>query len=307
MRPAVDVAHPLSLNAHNQSTMKIFAVIICMLSLAFGAAAQTEVRFYNEANDTIVITELLNKAAAMDFRNPEERVAFFGRSFIGTPYGAHTLEGDPEMLTVNLDSLDCTTFVETSMALAFTIGENRTSWRDFVYNLRRLRYRGGVVDGYVSRLHYICDWAVDNKHRGNFTDVTRDFPRYTEIRRTINFMSRHRDSYVALADSANFEKIRDVENGYRQHLFPYIKTMDLGKKEVKAYFNNGDVVALVSNLKDLDVTHVGMVVKESATAEPYLLHASSKNGKVEITSRPLAEFMSKNRQWLGLRVFRLNE
>ena len=145
-----------------------------MLLLSISAQAQTEVRFHNEAVDTVTLTRLLDEGAGRRFTSPEARVAFFARKFIGTPDGAHTLEGEPEMLTVNLDSLDCTTFVEVSMALAFTVNENRTSWRDFVYNLRRIRYRNGEVDGYPSRLHYICDWAVDNKHRGNFSDVTRE-------------------------------------------------------------------------------------------------------------------------------------
>lgn len=278
-----------------------------MLLLSISAQAQTEVRFHNEAVDTVTLTRLLDEGAGRRFTSPEARVAFFARKFIGTPYGAHTLEGEPEMLTVNLDSLDCTTFVEVSMALAFTVNENRTSWRDFVYNLRRIRYRNGEVDGYPSRLHYICDWAVDNKHRGNFSDVTRDFPRVNEVMRTIDFMSAHRDRYPALADSANYARIRRVEAGYRQHRFPYIKTVDLGNKAVKAAFHDGDVVALVSNLKDLDVTHMGIVVRESADAEPYLLHASSSHGKVEISAQPLADFMKRNRQWLGVRVFRLNE
>ncbi len=287
--------------------MKRFLFTICILTASLCCMAQTEVRFSSEASDTLKLTQLLDEGAAMHFDNPEARVAFFARKFIGTPYVAHTLEHDPETLTVNLDSLDCTTFVETAMALAYTLGERRTSWRDYVYNLRRLRYRGGEVDGYPSRLHYICDWAVDNKHRGNFSDVTREFPRYNEVRRTIDFMTSHRDRYPALADSANYERMRNVENGYRQHLFPYVKSMDLSNKAVKAAFHDGDVVALVSNLKNLDVTHMGIIVKESPTAEPYLLHASSSHGKVEITSQPLAEFMKKNRQWLGVRVFRLNE
>ena len=287
--------------------MKRFLFTICILTASLCCMAQTEVRFSNEASDTLKLTQLLDEGAAMHFDNPEARVAFFARKFIGTPYVAHTLEHDPETLTVNLDSLDCTTFVETAMALAYTLGERRTSWRDYVYNLRRLRYRGGEVDGYPSRLHYICDWAVDNKHRGNFSDVTREFPRYNEVRRTIDFMTSHRDRYPALADSANYERMRNVENGYRQHLFPYVKSMDLSNKAVKAAFHDGDVVALVSNLKNHDVTHMGIIVKESPTAEPYLLHASSSHGKVEITSQPLAEFMKKNRQWLGVRVFRLNE
>lgn len=273
------------------------------------ASAQTEVRFHNEQADTLRISQMLDAAGAEHFATPEERVAFFGHRLIGTPYGAHTLENadGTEVLTINLDSIDCTTFVETALALAYTIGERRSSWRDFVYNLRRLRYRGGEVDGYPSRLHYIADWAVDNIHRGNLRDATRDFPRYSEISRTIDFMTGHRSLYPALADSANYARMRSVESGYRLHRFPYIKTIDLNNKAIKAAFHNGDVVALVSKLPDLDVTHMGIIVKDSPAAEPYLMHASSAHGVVEISKLPLSEFMKRNRQWLGMRVFRLKE
>lgn len=287
--------------------MKHLLHILALLLLPLAAYPQTEVRFHDEASDTLLITKRLDESAGKNFADPEARVAFFARQMLGTPYEAHTLEGEPEILTVNLDSVDCTTFVETAMAMAYTAGEHRYSWRDFVYNLRRLRYRNGEVDGYPSRLHYICDWAVDNIHRGNFRDATRDFPRYNEVMRTIDFMSSHRSVYPALADSANYARIRGIESGYRQHRFPYVKSIDLGNKEIKAAFHNGDVVALVSNLKDLDVTHMGIVVRESPDSDPYLLHASSKSGKVEISKYPLSEFFKKNRQWIGVRVFRLNE
>lgn len=120
-------------------------------------------------------------------------------------------------------------------------------------------------------------------------------------------MSTNRDKYPALADDDNYKRMRRIEEGYRQHRFPYIKTVDLQNKAIKAAFHNGDVVALVSNLKNLDVTHMGIVVKDTPNAEPYLLHASSTDGKVEISARPLGDFLKKNRQWLGVRVFRLYE
>lgn len=287
--------------------MKQLTIILCMVLGALSASAQLDVEFHNEAADTTRLATLLDEASHLQFSSPEERVAFFGQSFLGTPYVAHTLEGDTETLRVNTDELDCTTFVETAIALAMTIGENRHSWRDYVYNLRRIRYRNGEVDGYPSRLHYIADWAVDNRHRGNFRDATEDFPRINYIVRSIDFMSANRDKYPALADSANFARIKGVEAGYRNHRFPYIKTNELMSKATRRQFHNGDVVALVSGLKNLDVTHMGIIYKETPDSEPYLLHASSSNKKVEISALPLHEFMKKNRQWLGLRVFRLIE
>lgn len=291
-----------------------FARILMLLiaaATAAGANGATNlegVRFHNEAADTTRLTEMLREAAARDFRSPGERVDFFARKFIGTPYVAHTLECDSteEVLTVDLDRLDCTTFVETAMALAMTAAERRSSWRDYVYNLRRIRYRNGRTDGYSSRLHYICDWAADNKHRGNFTDVTADFPKHSYVVRTIDFMTSHRNLYPALADSAQYARMRSIEGGYRNHRFNYIKTADLRGKDTRAAFRTGDVVGLVSKMKDLDVTHMGVVVRQP-DGQLHLLHASSAGGKVEISTLPLADFMKKNPNSLGLRVFRMTE
>lgn len=276
---------------------------LTMICASLSLPAQTSVRFGNETIDTTAINTKLVEASKLQFNNTQQLVAYFGRGFIDTPYGAHTLEQTPEMLTVRIDSLDCTTFAETAMALAYTTMEKRQSWRDFVYNLQRMRYRGGNVNGYASRLHYICDWVVDNRHRGIFTDVTDHFPRVAYIMRSIDFMTSNRDLYPALADSATYVRMRDLENGYRQHRFPYIKSADLALKPVKDELQEGDVVALVSNLKNLDVTHMGIIVKDKS-GEPHLLHASSTDGRVEISALPLDIFMKRNRQWLGIRVLR---
>lgn len=285
----------------------ILASILLTAAAVLGARAQAigDVRFGNEAADTVRITELIDGCVAAGIASPEARVEYFARQFIGTPYAAHTLERDPERVTVRLDSLDCTTFAETMLALAQTAGERRHSWRDFVFNLRRLRYRGGNVDGYGSRLHYNADWAVDNIHRGNLTDAARTFPKVNYKVMNIDFMSRHRDRYAALADSANYARIREVESGYRNHRFPYIKSSDLSNRAVRDAFRSGDVVSLVaSSVPGLDCTHMGIVVRDGA-GTLHLLHASMSRSEVTLESQPLDEFMRKNRQWLGLRVFRL--
>ena len=55
--------------------------------------------------------------------NPGENdVLFYARKFIGVPYVAATLEkSDPEQLVVNLRQMDCTTLVETTLALTLAI------------------------------------------------------------------------------------------------------------------------------------------------------------------------------------------
>lgn len=266
------------------------------------------IRFYNEDTDTLAITQMLMEVGANDPGAPGERMEAFGRLLLDTPYVAHTLESSDslhtEVLTVNLSQLDCTTYVETVAALALTVGEGRTSWRDFVYNLQRLRYRNGELTDYASRLHYIANWILDNAHRGILKDAATSFPRVNYITKSIDFMSRNRDKYPALArDSVQYERIRDIENGFRNHRFPYIKTTDLAKRDTQAAFRPGDIVALTSTLPTLDVTHLGIIVLIDGI--PHLMHASSSVGKVTITTVPLDIFMARNRSLTGLRVFRL--
>ena len=284
------------------------ALTLSCAATALASQPVDRIRFHNIDTDTTRITEILTEVLRNDPGTPGGRVEAIGRMFIDVPYVGHTLEVDsgmPEVLTVDIDQLDCTTYVETVLAMAKTVGEQRSSWRDFVYNLENIRYRNGELDGYPSRLHYNSDWVINNAYRGNLKDVTPLFPKYNYVTKSINFMTSNRDKYVALSDSANYERIREIENGYRNHRYPYVKTIDLGNKATKAAFQPGDIVALTTSLKNLDVTHLGIVV--IIDGEPYLMHASSSVGKVTVTTVPLDEFMRRNRSLTGVRVIRLIE
>lgn len=283
----------------------LLAIAAAASAICANAADNGLVRWPNEAADTVRLNTMLVEASALRPARPGEYVAWFGEKFLDTPYKAHTLEHAPEQLTVNLDSLDCTTFVETALALAITAQERRWSWRDFIYNLRRIRYRQGSVDGYASRLHYICDWALDNTARGNFSEVTNRFPKVNYVVKTISFMSENADKYPALADSATLANIKNVEIGYRNHRYPFIKTIDTSEKNTKAEFRQGDIVAFTSTLKNLDVTHMGIIVVRDGA--PYVMHASLSAGKVLISETPLDKFLKRNRSFTGVRVFRLTE
>lgn len=267
------------------------------------AADPREVRWHNEATDTTTITRILVKATDLCASNPNQLVEFIGREFIGTPYKAGTLEGSPEALTVNLEEMDCTTFVETVVALALTVENHRCSWIDFLDMLETIRYRNGYADGYASRLHYISDWVITNTHRGYIKDVTDRIPQSDVQIKTLDFMSRNRSKYPALSDSATFEGIKNMEVGYRSHRFPYIKSARLSSKPIINALKGGDIVALTTKTNGLDVSHVGILVIEKDG--PNLLHASSKEGKVVIDKLPLTEYMRKAHQLTGIRVLRL--
>ena len=281
--------------------------VLLSMALASNSANPHDIRFHNEATDTTKInTILLDATKATEGMSPEARVAYIGKEFLGTPYVSGTLEGgDTETLTINLDEMDCTTYVETVMALAYTIGEGRTSWRDFAYNLERLRYRSGEMKGYGSRLHYPSDWVVDNVHRGNFKEVTGILAGCEHQVKSLDFITRNRDKYPALADSIAYDQIRNMELGYRNHRYPYIKTSKLAIKDISSQLREGDIILITTKTPGLDVQHMGIIVIEKG--EPYLMHASSAAGSVVVDKRALKEYMRRNRSATGIRVLRLNE
>lgn len=282
--------------------MKLKNSIILLAATACITTQAQRINWHNEATDTVDINRLLKKAVMIS--DPQQRVASLAKDFIDLPYVAGTLEAEDERLTVNLDEVDCTTLIDNVLTLAVTAGEHRTSWRDFVYNLERLRYRGGEMKGYPSRLHYISDWIVDNTHRGNFEEVTNRCDLATYEIKTIDFMSANRNLYPALADSATFAKIKEAEIGYRSHRFPIIKTSRVAKA-AKTFLRTGDIIALCTGKKGLDVSHMGILFIDEKNI-PYLLHASSKAGKVILDTTPLDRYLTTNRL-TGIRVIRLKE
>lgn len=264
-----------------------------------------EVRWHNEAADTTRITEILIDASRLTPATDGELVTSIAKRFIGIPYTAGTLEGSAEQLTVNLDGLDCTTFVETVLAMTLTVKERRSAWQDFVYNLGQIRYRQGRIDGYSSRLHYISDWIVDNTHRGNIKEMTGRMPNVAYAVKTLDYMTAHRDEYPALKDSAEYERMKNCEIGYRSHRFPYIRSSVLMGKWGKENLKDGDILAFTTKVPGLDVSHMGIVVMQNDG--PHLLHASTRAGKVTLEERTLGEYLRKNNSVTGARIIRPGE
>ena len=255
-------------------------------------------------NCPVKINKLLAEGKKSGLKEANELVCFYAHKLEGTPYVAHTLEGNEEKLTINIDQLDCTTFVETLYALATATLNGETSWRDYASHLENLRYRNGKMGDYSSRLHYICDWMIDNTSRGNIEDVTPNIGCASYKVKTINFMSTHRDSYPSLKNDSIFEKIKNFELGYRNHRFSYIKKGDLNSKKVKDVVKRGDFVGLVTKTEGLDISHLG-IIELDAKGNPVLLDASSIGKKVMLEKVDLKTQLLKNKNNEGVRIFRI--
>lgn len=271
-------------------------------TVAHAATTVQQMRFHCDA-DTTRINELLMMGYDSGLDDANALVEFYARRLLGTPYVAHTLEGDEELLTINIHELDCTTFIETLYALARTTLNRRYSWRDYAAHLENLRYRNGEMGDYSSRLHYISEWIIDNRMRGNMQEITPDLPHADYLVKNIDFMTHHTDSYRQLKDdSAMVEKIRRFE--LRNHRFPYIKRSWLNDKALKAALRSGDFIGLVTKADGLDISHMGIVIVDDK-GDPYLLDASMTGGKVMLESKPLFKYLERSKTNIGVRIFRM--
>ena len=266
------------------------------------AATTTQMRFHCDS-DTTVINGLLAKGNESGIADANALIEFYARQLLGTPYVAHTLEADEEVLTINIHELDCLTFIESLYALTRATLNHRYSWRDYAANIENVRYRGGTMGDYSSRIHYISEWIIDNHLRGNLVEVTPDLPHADYMVKNIDYMSKNPSQYRQLKNNtAMVEKIRRYE--LRQHRFPYLKRSWLNDKDVKAALRSGDFISLVTKADGLDVSHNGIIIVDDK-GDPYLLDASMSGGKVMLESKTLFKFLERSKNNIGVRVFRM--
>ncbi|TLP77340.1 N-acetylmuramoyl-L-alanine amidase-like domain-containing protein [Maribacter sp. ACAM166] len=233
-----------------------------------------------------------------DFGNTMVRV---GKTFMKTPYVAKTLEiGDTETIVVNLQGLDCTTFVENVLAFSMLLRQKEDSFDAFTKNLEIIRYKDGALEGYASRLHYFSEWIANNAEKGLLEDITGEIGG-VEITKDIDFMSTHRDLYPFLSDDANFSKIKASENYLNNQAICVLAQDKIAENE--HLIQSGDIIALATSINGLDVTHTGIATREN-DGRIHLLHASTGSMEVEVSKLPLAEYLKDIKSNTGIMVAR---
>lgn len=223
-----------------------------------------------------------------------------GQTFLGLPYVAKTLEiGESEALVINLQGMDCTTYVENVLAFSILLHEDKMSFDSFANTLENIRYKDGVLDGYASRLHYFSEWLANNEKKGLIEDITAETGGI-EIKKEINFMTTHRDLYPFLADEENFNKIKASETSLNHQPICILPLDQIEANE--NLIKNGDIIALTTAIPGLDITHTGIAIREN-DGRIHLLHASS-SGMVEISELPLVDYLKKIKKNTGIMVAR---
>ncbi len=232
-------------------------------------------------------------------------IVAIGKSFIGIDYAAHTLEkGDKETLVIDLTGLDCTTFLENSLVFARCIKENKTTFKDYENELTKIRYRDGEINQYPSRLHYFADWVYNNEKKGIVKNMSKDIGG-DSLTFNLDWMTTHPELYVQLKDNPAFiHVIRTQEEAINKREYYYIPKEKVSLVEEK--INNGDLIAITSNVKGLDINHVGIAVR-SDDGRIHFMHAPNVGYKVQITEVPLADYLMKFNKDTGIMVIRALE
>ncbi len=231
-------------------------------------------------------------------------VASVGRSFVGTDYEAGVLDtAGTERLIVNLHGLDCVTLCENSLALARCIRLGETTYGSFCAQLQLIRYRGGIIDGYPSRLHYFSDWIYDNARKKVVSDVTSEVGGSAAVTgpRPIDFMTNHRSAYRQLADDAFAEAIRKQEEEISSR--PLTSIPKDAVRSVERNIRHGDIIAITTNIPGMDVSHTGIAFR-TGDGTMHLLHAPVPGSNVRITEAGLADYLANNAKQTGIIIAR---
>jgi N-acetylmuramoyl-L-alanine amidase-like protein len=231
-----------------------------------------------------------------------ETVARFGRALEGAPYVERTLEGPgPEVCRVTTEGFDCMTLMETALDLARTVHTTAVPTPDDVTKaIAYTRYRGGRIDGYRSRLHYMSEWISDNVARGVLEDVT---PSLGGVPFTpdVGFMSAHPERYPALrGDPTLTDSMRSIERRIRTTRRTCVPTSRVAA--IERQLRTGDLIAITTSIRGLDYSHTGLIVRERGEAR--LLHASSKGGRVMLDGRISAYLARSAHSNTGITVLR---
>lgn len=277
-----------------------------ILSFIFVLTITTFSQIYTE-QDVYLCEEKISIGINSELKNKpiNEIIVEIGKSFLGTDYEAFALEKEGgEQLIINLTGLDCTTFLENAVTFARLIKQNKTEFSDYISELTFLRYRDGIINEYPSRLHYFSDWIYNNINKGIVEDITPSIGG-EQMTFNVSFMSKNPDKYKHLNENPNFIPMiakQEKEINNRNYYFIPKQKVNTIEKGI----NNGDLIAITTNIKGLDISHVGIAVK-MPNGRIHFMHSPQVGKKVQITDLPLGDYLLKIKSQTGIIVLRVKE
>ena len=269
-------------------------VAFLVLGNFFIAQLNAQISFLPE--DTVIFNRFLQYS-----RQGDHSMIYTARFFIHTPYVGGTLEGDgEEQLRVNLRELDCVTFVENVTALHLMLQSDRHTFDHFCRILQRIRYRNGIIDGYLSRLHYFTEWLDNNRQKGIINLPAA--PGCHSFTPGVSYMSAHCDAYPALKTHPDWcKQMSAIEKNINELNFCFIPKERV--RDSEASIKNGDIIGITTLTNGLDVAHTGLALVQNGRV--YLLHASSDAKKVVVSEDTLHDYLARLKNHSGILTGRL--
>lgn len=244
--------------------------------------------------------------------NLTARLDKISKSFLGLPYGkggplGEGKEGryDQDPL-YRFDTFDCTTYVETVMALSFSRGVN-----EFETHQDQIRYTNGEVD-YLKRNHFTdLQWIPENVKNGFMSEINEEIVDVSELKiaeATINFagwLRSHKIQQIMIPNASvelkedRLLELKNLSYQYQNQIakLSYIPISSLLKRPgILDKIPTGAVVNFVRPNWDLteaagthqNISHQGFLFRQNQTL--FLRHAST-SGKVE--ELPFIDYLKK--------------
>lgn len=274
---------------------KLFVLLVLSHTLAFAGPRE-------EAQDILLRFKAETSTTA--------RLDLISKIFVGLPYGAGGPLGEgPEGRydqdpLYRFDTFDCTTYVETIMALALARDVN-----EFEEHLDKIRYENGEID-YLKRNHFTdLQWIPFNIENGYMTEINSVVTNQIKIAEAvINFPNWLRslkisEIKVPLATQSErqalLEELHALSSNYVSSIarVNYLEINMLVKKPLLLNkIPTGTIVNFVRpnwDLTDLagthqNISHQGFLFKKGNTV--YLRHASTTGKVMEV---PFIQYLKK--------------
>ncbi len=222
-------------------------------------------------------------------------------SFRGTPYEGYGHDPiGPEHLIVKTEQLGCVSLVELSLAIARVAYCGGTSPQTVLREIQKMRYRGGQIMGFPSRLHYFSEWldqAIDNKMLADRTIELGG----SYMSKEFNWVTAHPELYPPVTIKENRIALREVERELSQKKFPIIPQNDIAA--IEPLLNEGDLVAIITTKPGIIISHVGMVALLGE--KRHIFHASSYLKRVGTSGSTISGYVTHKNERIGIRVSRV--
>ena len=284
---------------------KIIILLLFSVTIASAQSIDEPIeREYSDlsSNNKAIVKGYFDSLQSIEEKTPNELMVLAALSFLNTPYVANTLEvNNEEQLVVNLSELDCMTFVENCIALSRTVQYPSPDYEYFVRELKKIRYRDGLINGYTSRLHYTSDWINNNTKKDVIEDITYALGG-KKFKPNVNYMSTHPNSYPALRkNKQDVEAMVEIENQINQrNNYFFIPRNEINEKA--SLIKSGDIICFTTKLPGLDISHLGIAYWNKNQLS--FIHASSKAKKVIINPESISEYCQLNKNNTGIIILR---